>query len=172
MTILAPRVTVGSALALLTTATALAQQTAAIDFPSIGRGAPLASAIPSSTPADRTRLEAYPDNDLIVGPWQPTRRAPNGGMARVREGSAWDGEAPAGIEPLPVDLFTSRDFYQDRELWTDPRYFRCNSPWAIEAQHGAYGGVTSIGSDPPRTACFSQLGTTGGWEGGRCWPGP
>ena len=35
---------------------------------------------------------------------------------------------PKNYKPLPRDIFTSPDFYADKALWSDPRYFRCNSP--------------------------------------------
>ena len=144
-----------AALSLLVGAATQAQQTANVGFKSVGRGAPLVSTIPGEYPVtDRARLELYPDNDRLVGPWRPQRPGPSGQRVQRNEGSAWDGASPAGIAPLPVDVFTTKDFYANKALWNDPRYFRCNSPWAVEAQRGAYGRVESIGSDPPRTAAW------------------
>ena len=60
--------------------------------------------------------------------------------------AAKDGATPSGVAPLPIDIFTTKDFYQDRELWSDRRYYRCNSPVGLEQIWGAY-EVPLIGDD-------------------------
>ena len=67
--------------------------------------------------------------------------------------AARDGDVPAGVQPLDHDIFSAKDFYQDRALWTDPRYYRCNSAVGLEQIWGAY-EVALIGNDPPRTAAW------------------
>jgi len=85
---------------------------------------------------------------------------PFGGSTSPRRGIAYpvaiaarDGEAPAGIAPLPRDLFTSDDFYIDAALWDDPRYFRCNSALALDSLYGGYDATPDlIGDNPPDIA--------------------
>jgi len=67
--------------------------------------------------------------------------------------AARDGDVPAGVEPLPHDIFSTQDFYKDEALWFDPRYYRCNSAVGLEQIWGAY-EYPLIGDDPPRTAAW------------------
>jgi hypothetical protein len=67
--------------------------------------------------------------------------------------AAQNGAVPAGVDALPVDIFTTTDFYQDKALWMDPRYYRCNSPVGLEQIWGAY-EVPLIGANPPFSAAW------------------
>ena len=142
----------------LVSQTGFAQDVIASDYPSVGRGAPLIPEIPgrSQTPPEfleaypPAELEGYPEQYWMVGPFRSGNMGAGGIGTGLINATAVNGDAPEGIEPLPVDLFTSTDFYADRELWSDPRYFRCNSSEAIQAQWS--GGL--IGDNPPGTAAW------------------
>ena len=70
--------------------------------------------------------------------------------------TAKDGQVPEGITPLPRDVFTSNDFYLDRELWTDPRYFRCNSTVALDSQWGDYSSAPKYIQSDPATGAWGH----------------
>src|SRR2546425_13260832 len=69
------------------------------------------------------------------------------------DGPAWDGKPPDGVQPLPLDMFMSKDFYKDRALWMDKRYYRCNSPRQITDMRSGGGGLKNApppsGRKPP-----------------------
>ena len=66
--------------------------------------------------------------------------------------SAKGGAVPRGVEALDRDIYTTTDFYADRNLWTDPRYFRCSSPAGIESVTGAYGWALMPAGTPKKDA--------------------
>jgi hypothetical protein len=59
---------------------------------------------------------------------------------------------PAGVTPLQPDIFTSKNFYLDKDKWLNKYYYRCNPPVRITE----IWNERRIGPNPPGSASWGN----------------
>lgn len=80
----------------------------------------------------------------------PVGQLPQGGRGGGRGAQILG--PPAGVQPLPLDLFTSKNFYKDQALWSNKLYYRCNTPQRLSEMWNQ----GRMGDNPPTSASWGD----------------